>query len=213
MSKSKAAGDVPQVPADPVPPAQTPTVTHYQQIAENLAKAIDDTLALIPSFQEAHPDTNAFVRTHQNVPLTFIATAVAAVEANPELQAGTFDATAARDTLQFIDAFRPMADRLHAAAKNLTFSINSRKANAGNGALEVYAIAKRIALNPLSTTVASHAGNLKRDLGKHGRKKKPAPGTPTPSTPVPAPGTPAPLPVSTNPMESVIGGLTADEQA
>jgi len=47
MSQSKAAGDVPQTPADPVPPAQTPTVTHYQQIAGNLAKAIDDTLALI----------------------------------------------------------------------------------------------------------------------------------------------------------------------
>jgi hypothetical protein len=27
--------------------------------------------------------------------------------------------------LQFIDALRPMADRLHAAAKNLTFGINS----------------------------------------------------------------------------------------
>jgi hypothetical protein len=108
-----------------------------------------------------------------------------------------------------------MADRLNAAAKNLTFSINSRKANSGTGALEVYAIAKRIALNPLRTTVASHASNLKRDLGKHGRKKKPAPGTPTPGTPVPAPapGTPAPLPISTIPMESVIGGLTADEQA
>jgi hypothetical protein len=222
MSKTKAAGDVPQVPADPVPPAQTPTVTHYQQIAANLAKAIDDMLALIPSFLEAHPDTNAFVRTHQNVPLQFIATAVAAVESNPELQGnGTFDAVAARDALQFIDAFRPMADRLSAAAKNVTFSINSRKANAGNGALEIYAIAKRLALNPLRTTMSSHVGNLKRDLGKRGPRKgtKPAPGTPVPipvpgtPVPAPAPGTPAPLPVSTIPMESVIGGLTADEQA
>jgi hypothetical protein len=44
---------------------------------------------------------------------------------------------------QFIDAFRPMVDGLHAPANNLTFSINSRKVNAGNGALQVYAIAKR----------------------------------------------------------------------
>ena len=73
MSKTEAAGDVPQVSADPAP-AQTPTVTHYQQIAANLARAIDDMLALIPSFVESHPDTNAFVRTHQNVPLQFIAT-------------------------------------------------------------------------------------------------------------------------------------------
>ncbi|HXH39310.1 MAG TPA: hypothetical protein VNN08_11835 [Thermoanaerobaculia bacterium] len=220
MSSKKATGDVPQVPTpDPVP-AQTPTTTHYQQIAENLAKALDDMLALIPTFAEAHPDTTRFVNRHQSVPLQFIATAVAAVQENPELQGGTFNATEARDALQFIDAFRPMADRLHAAARNLTFSINSRKANAGNGALEVYAIAKRVALNPLSTTVASHVSNLKRDLGRRGgAKKKPAPGTPTPvpvpGTPVPAsaPGTHAPAPLPTLPIPAVIGGLTADEQA
>ncbi len=225
MSNTKAAGDVPQVPADPVQPAQTPTITHYQQIAENLAKAIDDMLALIPTFVEAHPDTTVFVNRHQNVPLQFIATAVAAVEANPELQGGTFDATEARDALQFIDAFRPMADRMYAAAKNLTFSINSRKANAGNGALEVYAIAKRVALNPLSTTVASHVGNLRRDLGKAGKggrkKVTPTPGTPVPvptpvsapGTPAPVPSAPAPVPVPILPIPSAIGGLTADERA
>jgi hypothetical protein len=208
----QVTGDVPQVPAgDPVS-VQTPTITHYQQIAENLAKAIDDMLALIPTFVEAHPDTTAFVNRHQSVPLQFIATAVAAVQQNPELQGGTFDATEARDALQFIDAFRPIADRLTAAAKNLNFSIRSRKANAGTGALEVYAIAKRVALNPLSTTVASHVGNLKRDLGRRGPRKgtKRAPGTPTPA---PAPGTHAPVPVPTLPVPAVIGGLTGDEQA
>jgi len=207
MSKTKAAGDVPQVPPDPVP-AQTPTITHYQQIAENLAKAIDDMLLLIPTFVEAHPDTTVFVNRHQNVPLQFIATAVAAVEANPELHGtSSFDVTEARDALQFIDAFRPMEDRLRAAMQNLAFSIGSRKANAAIGALQVYAVAKGVARNPLSTTVASHVSNLRRDLGKAGKggKKK--------STPVPAPGTPAPAPVPAIPMESVIGGLTAEEQA
>ncbi|HXH39303.1 MAG TPA: hypothetical protein VNN08_11800 [Thermoanaerobaculia bacterium] len=213
MSRNKATADVPQVPApDPVP-AQTPTITHYQQIAETFAKALDDMLALIPTFVEAHPDTTRFVNRHQNVPLQFIATAVAAAEENPELQGGTFDATEARDALQYIDAFRPMADRLHAAAKNLTFSINSRKANAGNGALEVYAIAKRVALNPLSTTVSSHVSNLKRDLGKRRAKKvTPTPGTPVPA-PLPAPGTPTPVSVPTTPTMAANGGLTAEEQA
>jgi hypothetical protein len=204
----QVTGDVPQVPADPVPVVQTPTITHYQQIAENLVKALDDMLALIPTFVEAHPDTTAFINRHQGVPLQFIATAVAAVEANPELQGSTFDATEARDALQFIDAFRPMADRLFAGARNLTFSINSRKANAGNGALDVYAIAKRVALNPLSTTVSSHVSNLKRDLGKRGRKKAtPTPGTPVPA-PTPAPGTPTPAPVPTVPKPAVSGAVS-----
>jgi hypothetical protein len=209
MSKTKAAGDVPQVPVDPVPPVQTPTITHYQQIAENLSKAIDDMLVLIPSLVEPHPSTTGFVRTHQNVPLEFIATAIAAVEANPELQGpGSFNVTEARDTLQFIDAFRPMKDRLNAAARNLSFSIDTRRANAATGALQVYAVAKGIARAPQSTTVASHVSNLKRDLGRAGRggrKKTPTPGTPAP--------TPAPAPVPTNPIPAVIGELTADEQA
>jgi phosphoenolpyruvate carboxylase len=207
MSNTKAAGDVPQVPADPAP-AQTPTITHYQQIAENLAKAIDDMLALIPSLVEPHPSTTGFVRTHQNVPIEFIATAIAAVEANPELQGpGSFNVTEARDALQFIDAFRPMKDRLNAAARNLSFSIDTRKANAATGALQVYAVAKGIARAPLSTTVASHVSNLRRDLGKArgGRKKTPTPGTPAP--------TPAPAPVPTAPIPAVIGGLTAEPRA
>ncbi len=207
MSKTKAAGDVPQVPADPVPPAQTPTVTHYQQIAANLAKAIDDMLALVPNFvADAHPATKAFVRRRQNVPIAFIATAIAAVDANPELQGiPGFDVTDARDSLQYIDAFRPMVDLLSAAKENLAFNIESRRANAGDGALQLYAVAKGIARSPRTTTVASHVSNLRRDLGKAGKGgKKKAP---------PTPGTPAPAPVPAIPMESVIGGLTADEQA
>ena len=115
----QVTGDVPQAPQpDPVP-AQTPTITHYQQVAENLAKAINDMLAIVPTFVEAHPDTKAFVNRHQNVPLQFIATAVAAVEANPQLQgAGSFDITKARDALQFIDSFRPMEDLLRTATCN-----------------------------------------------------------------------------------------------
>ena len=93
--------------------------------------------------------------------------------------------------------------------------VNSRKATAGNGALEVYAIAKRLALNPRSTTLSSHAGNLKRDLGKRGRKKvtKPAPGTPVPVPVPPVPVPVPPAPISTIPMLSNTGGLSAERQA
>jgi hypothetical protein len=185
----QVTGDVPQVPAGDPGPAQTPTVTHYQQVAANLAKAIDDTLALIPSLVEPHPSTTGFVRTHQNVPLEFIATAIAAVEANPEmLVTANFDATAARDALQFMDAFRPMADRLNAAAKNLTFSIDTRRANVSTGALQVYAVAKGVASVPQNTAVVPHVGNLKRDLGRGGRNK----GKKVTPTPAPVPAAPKP---------------------
>ena len=196
MSKTKAAGDVPQVPADPVP-AQTPTITHYQQVAANLNKAIDDMLALMPAFVEAHPATKRAVRTQRSVSNDFIVSAIAAVEQNPEIEGlHDFNVAEARDTLQFSEAFRPMKDKLNAAAVNVEFSIGFRRANIVEPALQVYAVTKGLARNPARTSAAAHAANLKRDLGRSGRKKKPAP-----------------APVPTSPIPTVIGGLTADEQA
>jgi hypothetical protein len=45
-----------------------------------------------------------------------------------------------------------MADRLCGKEPHLQYQLQEGKR--GNGALDVYAIAKRVALNPLSTTVA-----------------------------------------------------------
>jgi hypothetical protein len=197
MSRKKATGDVPQAPPpDPATP-QTPTVTHYQEVAANLNKAIDDMLALMPAFVEAHPATKRVVRAQRSVSNDFIVSAIAAVEQNPEIDGlHDFNVAEARDTLQFSEAFRPMKDKLYAAATNVEFSIDRRRANVVEPGLQVYALTKGLARNPARTSAAAHAANLKRDLGrKGGRKKKPAP-APVPTLPIPA----------------VIGGLTVDEQ-
>jgi hypothetical protein len=178
-------------PAEQATPAPTasPTVTHYQEVAARVSEALDELLALIPNFVESHPTTREFIRTHQGVPIEFVATAIAAVEANPELQGfGWFDATQARDVLQFIEAFRPLLDRWDAAATNLRFTIDSQRAEVNNGALRMYAIAKEAARDPQSTTVAAHVGNLKRDLGRTGVGKKKGTPNPPPSTPAPVGG-------------------------
>jgi hypothetical protein len=161
-------------PDDPAS-SSTPTVTHYQQVAAKLSEAIDEMLALIPNFVESHPATREFVRTHLNVPDYFIGSVIAAAEANPDLPAVSgFDVTNARDTLQFGDAFRPMADKLRAAAKNIRFTIDSRRAQVNREALQFYAVAKGVARDPRKTTVSIHVRFLKRDLGKSGigRRKK-----------------------------------------
>lgn len=181
--------DVVSTQAAPDDPASTatPTVTHYQQVAAKVNAAIDELLALVPDFVESHPVTKLFVRTHLNLPADFIDTVIAAAEANPELQtASGFDVTKARDTVQFSDGFRPMADKFDTAAKNIRFTIDSKRADVNNEALRFYEVAKGSARDPRKTTVSAHVGNLKRDLGRTGvgRKKK--------VTPAPAPTTPAP---------------------
>ena len=176
---------------DPTP-TPTPTVTFYQKLADDFSKALDEITAIIPKLEITHPATANFVRSHLNVPTEFLATAIAAVEQTPELQGtGKLDVAAARDTLQFIDAFRPIQDKVTAFANSLKFTMASRKATLAADALQVYSIAKGIARDPGAAAVASLVSNLKRDLGRRGRPKG---SVAVAAKPAPAP---APSPVTT----------------
>ncbi|HEY4639702.1 MAG TPA: hypothetical protein VII75_00020, partial [Thermoanaerobaculia bacterium] len=148
----------------------TPTVTHYQQLADNFSKALDEIVQNIPNLEIAHPATANFVRSHLNVPTAFLATAIAAVEQTPALQhIDKLDIATARDTLQFIEAFRPIQDRIVALASSVKFTMDSRKALLAADALQIYDIAKGIARDPGAAAVHSLVANLKRDLGRRGR--------------------------------------------
>lgn len=175
------------------PPDQpsTLTVTHYQQLAAQFMAALDEIATIIPKLEAAHISTANFVRSHLNVPIEFLGTATAAVEQTAELQGvKKLDVASARDTLQFIDAFRPVLDKVSAFAKNLQFTLNSRKASLASEALQIYDIAKGLARDPNSATVASLVANMKRDLGRRGRPKTPL----AVRKAVPAPGIGVPTP-------------------
>jgi hypothetical protein len=178
-------------------PAATPspTVTHYQLLADAFAKSLDEIASGIPKLESTHPTTASFVRTHVNVSIDFLSSAIAAVEQTPELQGvNKLDISAARDTLQFIEAFRPVQDKLTALAKSLKFTMDSRKATLVADALQIYSIAKGVARDPGAAAVASHVSNLKRDLGRRGPSKAKTAAKPStqPASPVTQPLTTAP---------------------
>jgi hypothetical protein len=161
--ENSASAAAPQLADD----APTPTVTYYQQLAEHFSKALDEIAALIPQMEGERPATADFIRSHQNIPIVFLGTAIAAVEQVPELQdVRKLDVARARDTLQFIEAFRPMLDKFTRIEKSLAFTLGSRKANLAADALQIYAIAKGVARDPDASTAASIVQNLKRDLGR-----------------------------------------------
>lgn len=148
-------------------PGITPTTTHYQELADALIKQIDQLTAGIPKLQPSHELTAKYVSRRQNVPDEFLKTTIAAVEQSAELQAAQrLDPVDARDTLQFIDAFIPVLDRIAAFAKDLRHTIRSRRAVLGNDALQIYAIAKGFARSADSAAVESHVNNMSRDLGR-----------------------------------------------
>lgn len=163
-------GTIPEV--TPPTSTATPTITFYKQLADEFMKELDEIAPIIPQLEAAHISTVNFVRSHLNVPIEFLATAIAAVEQTPALQAvNKLDVLAGRDTLQFIEAFRPVLDKVSAFTNALKFTIASRKASLAADSLQIYDIAKGLARDPGSAAIASVVANMKRDLGKRGRPK------------------------------------------
>src|SRR6185436_2003023 len=186
-----AAEEPPEGASPPAAPV-SPTITHYQQLAAQVMAALDEIAAVIPNPEVEHTSTANFVRTHQSIPIEFLATATAAVEQTVELQGvKKLDVPAAHDTLQFIAAFRPVFDKLIAFAKKLQFTMNSRHATLSVEALRIYDIAKGIARDPRSAGIVSLVANMKRDLGPRGRPKTTSlalrKAAPAPGIGVPAP--------------------------
>lgn len=158
----------------------SPTVTHYQQVADQVGETLKQAFALIASFEAPHTSTLGFVRSHKAIPAQFIATAIAAVESTPELQSvNKFDVTEARDVLQFIDAFRTVVDQMDVLAQQLKFTIDGRKAKVAADALQIYDIAKGVARDPGSGVLQLHVKNMRRDLGR----TRPTPREKPPVTP------------------------------
>ncbi len=155
----------------------TPTVTHYQEVATQFIALINAAIALIPAFEPYHVSTEEFVRAHQSFPNDFIATVLAAVELDPELRSvNKFDTVEARDTLQFLDAFRPVIDQLTTLLRNLKFTCGARKARVVAEGLLMYGVAKAFGRDPASAAVAAHARNMKRDLKRSGARQPRAAG-------------------------------------
>ena len=158
----------------------TPTVTALQQIAEPFLKQVDAMAAAIPDLQVHHPAITPFVRKHQNVPNDFLSTTVAVAEQMPTLHA-VMEPAASRNDLQYIDAFKPLLDRVGALYDALEYTIRAKKASLGVAALQAYVIAKGFARNPGDAVTAIHVANMQRDLKRKGIGRKKA--TSSPETP------------------------------
>jgi len=175
-----AAAAAELIPSDGTTPpveAVTPTITHYQQLANEFIRELDEIAANIPKLEAQHVSTVNFVRSHLNASTEFLATVITAIEQTPELQGvGKLDAASGRDTLQFLEAFRPVLDKVTAFARNLQYALNSRKAALVGDALRIYDVAKAIAKDrrdPSRAAIGSHVANMKRMLGR-GRPTKEA---------------------------------------
>ena len=160
------------VTTDPSVPVETPTVTHYERLASELVAAIDQITPIVPQPAEAQVAIAKFTRGQLGIPERFCASAIAAVEQLPELLGShTLDPTAARDTIQFLDAFRAVLDKGEAFQRNVKFTFDLRKAELIRDSLQVYYFAKGIARKTRNPELEAHIANMARDLGRKGLTK------------------------------------------
>lgn len=140
-------------------------ITEMDRVAEQVRSAVDAIADLIPRLERPHPSTRRMVRAHRTVPREFIVSMIAAVEEVEALQmVRKFDVADARETLQFIDAFRPIADQLAALTAALRFTIESRKGRIVAAGLQTYHIARALARDEQNSPLTAHLPALKRDL-------------------------------------------------
>jgi hypothetical protein len=173
--------------AEPVPVPE-PVITPYEKIAAQLGAAISDTVEQIPGFNADLSDLPKRVR--RTVSIQFLGLTMAAVDASTELQGvNQLDLMDCRDTLQFSQAMRPLLTHLLGFARRLDLIIRVKEAKAGRGALGIYNISQRVALNPNNTHVAVHVENMRAELRRTrvGRQAKVEPAPPA-QTPAPEGG-------------------------
>lgn len=118
-----------------------------------------------------------------SLPNEFLVAASVAIDSSNALKAATqVDTDAVREAVEFTQAFETVADEAEAFARGVRHTIALKRAAAANDALQAYDIAKGLARKPEGASLASHIGDMRRTLGRTGRKKKAANGVPQPPT-------------------------------
>ena len=153
--------------------AVTPTITHYQQVADRVSAMIDELLTALPKLELPHPTTVKFVRAHASIPIPFIETAVTAVGRREELQVvSRLDVSAGWDTLQLNQALRSLSDKLFHFAKKIEYTADTRIAVVAADCLQLYYLVKGLARDPERADMLELVADLKRDLGGKGNPKR-----------------------------------------
>ncbi len=157
---------------DSLPPA-TLTPTYYDRLAAEIMDDLEKVAAKFPKLEDRHRATANARRAHLNVPRPFLGTAVAVTEEIPEVEeSGKLDPADGRETLQYLDAFHAVDDKLGAVRSQLRVEMASRRTTLAVQALNVYSLVRSFARDGRMPRYAVHVANLQRDLGKRGRPRK-----------------------------------------
>jgi hypothetical protein len=145
---------------------------NIDRIAGDVNRLLDEIIETIPDLDTPHPLNSKDARAARTVSRDFLVRLIHATEELPDLEDfGFLRPEEAREVLQFIDAFRPIADRLAVLLKTLNHTMAARKAKIAIAAMNTYMMAKRYARRPQNAALSLHVERLRQALGRTNRKR------------------------------------------
>jgi hypothetical protein len=153
-------------------PSGSVAVRPPAQLAAEIGKVMD-LIAERLALETPHASTAARVRGARTVPREFVVSLAAAAERRPDLPVlGQFDSAKARSVLESADAMRVVAQRTAMLLASLNYTIEAQWANVVSDAMSTFSVAGIVAKRPQEAELAAEVENLRRQLGRKGRRKK-----------------------------------------
>jgi hypothetical protein len=145
--------------------------------------------AKMPRLVAEGPEEAQKLASAASVPDAFMESAGAAVDRSKRLEgAVAMDAATLRDTYGFALTYDAVVTEAYAFARAVEHTLRVQRATAGISALDIYAVAQRLAKRKNGAEFVPHVEDMRRKLKRGGRKRK------TTSEPAPVPAaTSAPL--------------------
>ena len=134
---------------------------------------LDRIVAKFPKLEIQHRVQANDMRAHVNVPIPFLDAAIFVTEETPKIKKAAWLVPAeGSDTLQYLDAFRWVDEKLVAVRTELRFTMMSRRAKLALQALQVFSLARNFARDQSVAGIDALVEILRRTLGKRGRPRK-----------------------------------------
>jgi hypothetical protein len=161
----------------------------HVEAAKAMLEEVRALRAKIPRFTAEVPNEPQKISNVASVPDPFVESAGSAADASKQLEAAAgADPATLRDSFGFALAYDSVVVEAYAFARAVEHTVRVQRAKAGLSALDIYAIAQRLAKRKDGAEFVPHVEDMRRKL-KRGKKRKatsePAPVPPATSAPLP----------------------------
>lgn len=143
-----------------------------EEMVLDVAKVMD-LIAERLELETPHKSTAKRVRGARTAPRAFVLALIAAADRRPDFPGfKQFDRARARTVIQSDEPHRRLAERITMLLASVNYTIEARWAEVVSDAMTAFTIASIHAEDPKNAELAAEVENIRRHLGRKGKRKK-----------------------------------------